>query len=141
MTVLANVFERGALKPGEKLLIHGGSSGIGTMRSSLQGVRLQSDLDADRRTDRRRLKLGADRAINYKTETSSTWSRLRQWSRANLILDSVCRRLRRSQYDAAAIDGPYRADRTLNGPKVNVNIAKVMVKRLTHNRSRLTSPY
>src|SRR6201999_943128 len=70
MTVWHNVFERGALQPGETLLIHGGSSGIGTMAIQLAKafgskgivtVGSQDKADAC-------LKLGADRAVNYKTE-------------------------------------------------------------------------
>ena len=92
MTVWHNVFERGALKPGETLLIHGGSSGIGTMAIQLAkafGSKVIVTVGAQDKADAC-LKLGADRAINYKTEdfvaetktateapapmSSSTWS-------------------------------------------------------------------
>src|SRR3954447_3243134 len=70
MTVWHNVFERGGLSAGETLLIHGGSSGIGTMAIQLAKafaskviVPVGSQAKADAC-----LKLGADRAINYKTE-------------------------------------------------------------------------
>src|SRR5215213_11614395 len=70
MTVWHNVFERGALKPGETLLIHGGSSGIGTMAIQLAKafgskviVTVGSRDKADACT-----KLGADLAINYKAQ-------------------------------------------------------------------------
>ena len=78
-TVWHNVFERGGLKPGETLLVHGGSSGIGTT-----AIQLGSAFGArsSRRRDRTRnarpaCKLGADRAINYKTRISSRPSRKR----------------------------------------------------------------
>src|SRR6187399_3092575 len=70
MTVWHNVFERGALKPGETLLIHGGSSGIGTMAIQLAkafGARVIVTVGANDKADAC-LKLGADHAINYKTQ-------------------------------------------------------------------------
>src|SRR5258705_1797206 len=70
MTVWHNVFERGALKPGETLLIHGGSSGIGTMAIQLAkafGSRGIVTVGGQDKVDAC-LKLGADRAVNYKTQ-------------------------------------------------------------------------
>ena len=70
MTVWHNVFERGALQPGETLLIHGGSSGIGTMAIQLAkafGARVIVTVGAQDKADAC-VKLGADRAINYRTE-------------------------------------------------------------------------
>src|ERR1700753_8614 len=70
MTVWHNVFERGALKPEETLLIHGGSSGIGTMAIQLAkafGSRVIVTVGSQAKVEAC-LKLGADRAINYKTE-------------------------------------------------------------------------
>ena len=56
---------------------------------------------------------------------------------ANLILDMVAGDYVDRNYDAAAVDGRIVQIATLNGPKVTVNIAKVMVKRLTHTGSTL----
>src|SRR5271169_596735 len=70
MTVWHNVFERGALQAGETLLIHGGSSGIGTMAIQLAkafGAKVIVTVGSQEKADAC-LKLGADRAINYKTE-------------------------------------------------------------------------
>src|SRR4030081_1347389 len=70
MTVWHNVFERGGLKPGETLLIHGGSPGIGTMAIQLAkafGSKVIVTVGSKDKADAC-LKLGADRAINYKTE-------------------------------------------------------------------------
>src|SRR6188472_1713323 len=85
MTVWHNVFERGALKPGETLLIHGGSSGIGTMAIQLAKAFVtvggQDKADAC-------LKLGADRAINYKTEDFVAETKTAtNGTGANVILD------------------------------------------------------
>src|ERR1700710_3215002 len=70
MTVWHNVFERGGLKPGETLLVHGGSSGIGTLAIPLAqalGSKVIVTVGSQDKSDAC-LKLGADRAINYKTE-------------------------------------------------------------------------
>src|SRR6266568_907967 len=129
MTVWHNVFERGALKPGETLLIHGGSSGIGTM--AILTVGGQDKVDAC-------LKLGADRAVNYKTEDFvAEVKAATNGAGANVILDMVGGDYIDRNYDAAALDGRIVQIATLGGAKATVNIAKVMVKRLHHTGSTL----
>src|SRR5690348_18337669 len=92
MTVWHNVFERGALKPGETLLIHGGSSGIGTMAIQLAkafGSKVIVTVGSQDKIDAC-LKLGADRAINYKTEDFVAAVKAETNNAgANLILDMV----------------------------------------------------
>jgi putative PIG3 family NAD(P)H quinone oxidoreductase len=140
MTVWHNVFERGALKPGETLLVHGGSSGIGTMAIQLAkalGSKVIVTVGGQDKVDAC-LKLGADRAINYKTEDFVTEVKTATGGAgANVILDMVGGDYIDRNYDAAAVDGRIVQIATLNGPKVTVNIAKVMVKRLTHTGSTL----
>lgn len=140
MTVWHNVFERGALKAGETLLIHGGSSGIGTMAIQLAkafGAKVIVTVGSQDKIDAC-LKLGADRAINYKTEDFVAVVKAETNNAgANLILDMVAGDYVDRNYDAAALDGRIVQIATLNGPKVTVNIAKVMVKRLTHTGSTL----
>ncbi|MBR0949438.1 NAD(P)H-quinone oxidoreductase [Bradyrhizobium canariense] len=140
MTVWHNVFERGGLKAGEALLIHGGSSGIGTMAIQLAkafGAKVIVTVGSQDKIDAC-LKLGADRAINYKDEDFVAVVKAETNNAgANLILDMVAGDYVDRNYDAAAVDGRIVQIATLNGPKVNVNIAKVMVKRLTHTGSTL----
>jgi putative PIG3 family NAD(P)H quinone oxidoreductase len=140
MTVWHNVFERGGLKSGETLLIHGGSSGIGTMAIQLAkafGAKVIVTVGSQDKIDAC-LKLGADRAINYKTEDFVAVVKAETNNAgANLILDMVAGDYVDRNYDAAALDGRIVQIATLNGPKVTVNIAKVMVKRLTHTGSTL----
>src|ERR1700712_2000204 len=140
MTVWHNVFERGALKPGETLLIHGGSSGIGTMAIQLAkafGSKVIVTVGSKDKADAC-LKLGADRAINYKTEDFvAVVKAATSGAGANVILDMVAGDYVDRNYDAAAVDGRIVQIATLNSPKVTVNIAKVMVKRLTHTGSTL----
>jgi putative PIG3 family NAD(P)H quinone oxidoreductase len=140
MTVWHNVFERGALKPGETLLVHGGSSGIGTMAIQLAkafGSRVIVTVGGQDKVDAC-LKLGADRAVNYKTEDFvAEVKAATDGAGANVILDMVGGDYVDRNYDAAAIDGRIVQIATLGGAKVTVNIAKVMVKRLTHTGSTL----
>jgi NADPH:quinone reductase len=140
MTVWHNVFERGGLKPGETLLIHGGSSGIGTMAVQLAkafGSKVIVTVGSKDKADAC-LKLGADRAINYKTEDFVTEVKTAtNGTGVQLILDMVGGDYVERNYDAAAVDGRIVQIAVLGGPKATVNFAKLMVKRLTHTGSTL----
>src|SRR6478735_5539082 len=108
MTVWHNVFERGALKPGETLLVHGGSSGIGTMAIQLAkafGSKVIVTVGSELKIDAC-LKLGADRAINYKAEDFvAAVKTATAGAGANVILDMVGGDYIDRNYDAAAVDG------------------------------------
>ena len=140
MTVWHNVFERGALKSGETLLIHGGSSGIGTMAIQLAkafGSKVIVTVGSKEKADAC-LRLGADRAINYKTEDFvAEVNTATDGAGANVILDMVGGDYIERNYDAAATDGRVVQIAFLGGPKANVNFAKLMVKRLHHTGSTL----
>jgi putative PIG3 family NAD(P)H quinone oxidoreductase len=140
MTVWHNVFERGRLTPGETLLIHGGSSGIGTMAIQLAkafGSKVIVTVGSKEKAEAC-LKLGAVRAINYKTEDFvAEVKTATNGAGANVILDMVGGDYVDRNYDAAAVDGRIVQIATLGGAKVTVNIAKVMVKRLYHTGSTL----
>jgi NADPH2:quinone reductase len=140
MTVWHNVFERGALKPGETLLIHGGSSGIGTMAIQLAkafGSKVIVTVGSKEKADAC-LKLGADRAINYKTEDFVAEAKTATDGKgADVILDMVGGDYIERNYDAAAMDGRVVQIAFLGGSKANVNFARLMVKRLHHTGSTL----
>jgi NADPH2:quinone reductase len=140
MTVWHNVFERGALKPGETLLVHGGSSGIGTMAIQLAkafGSKVIVTVGSQEKADAC-LKLGADRAINYRTEDFVAEVKAATADAgANVILDMVGGDYVERNYDAAAIDGRVVQIAFLGGAKANVNFTKLMVKRLHHTGSTL----
>jgi NADPH2:quinone reductase len=140
MTVWHNVFERGALKPGETLLIHGGSSGIGTMAIQLAkafGSKVIVTVGSKDKADAC-LKLGAFSAINYKTEDFvAEVKAATNGAGANVILDMVGGDYVDRNYDAAAIDGRIVQIAVLGGPKATVGLHKLMVKRLTHTGSTL----
>jgi NADPH:quinone reductase len=140
MTVWHNVFERGALKPGETLLVHGGSSGIGTMAIQLAkafGAKVIVTVGSKEKADAC-VKLGADRAINYRTEDFvAEVKAATSGNGANVILDMVGGDYIERNYDAAAIDGRVVQIAFLGAPKAEVNFTKLMVKRLTHTGSTL----
>jgi putative PIG3 family NAD(P)H quinone oxidoreductase len=141
MTVWHNVFERGALKPGETLLIHGGSSGIGTMAIQLAkafGSKVIVTVGAQDKADAC-LKLGADVAINYKAQDFVAETKnATNGAGANVILDMVGGDYIDRNYDAAAVDGRIVQIAFLsNTPKATANFSKLMVKRLTHTGSTL----
>jgi len=140
MTVWHNVFERGGLKSGETLLIHGGSSGIGTMAIQLAkafGAKVLVTVGGQDKADAC-LKLGADHAINYKSEDFVEKTKAATGGQgANVILDMVGGSYIEKNFDAAAIDGRIVQIAFLGGPKASLNFTKLMVKRLTHTGSTL----
>ena len=140
MTVWHNVFERGGLKEGETILIHGGSSGIGTMAIQLAkafGSKVVVTVGSKEKASAC-LKLGADHAINYKTEDFvAAVKSATSGTGPNVILDMVGGDYVERNYDAAAIDGRIVQIALLGGPKATVNFAKLMVKRLHHTGSTL----
>lgn len=141
MTVWHNVFERGALKAGETLLIHGGSSGIGTMAIQLAkafGAKVIVTVGSQDKADAC-LKLGADRAVNYKTEDFvEAVKQATGGNGADVILDMVGGDYIDRNYDAAAVEGRIVQIAFLSGtPKATANFAKLMVKRLHHTGSTL----
>ena len=136
-TVWTNVFMRGGLRAGERFLVHGGSSGIGTTAIQLArhfGARVFATAGSD---DKCQVctGLGAERAINYKTEDFVDI--LRAEGGANLILDMVGGDYIPRNIRALADDGRLVQIAFLSGPKVELNFAQVMARRLTITGSTL----
>jgi putative PIG3 family NAD(P)H quinone oxidoreductase len=140
MTVWHNVFQRGGLKSGETLLIHGGSSGIGTtaiMLAKAFGAKVIVTAGDQAKCDACR-KLGADFAIDYKTQDFVEETKKATGGKgADLILDMVGGDYVDRNYDAAAVEGRIVQIATQKGYKVTVNVLKIMQKRLTHTGSTL----
>jgi NADPH2:quinone reductase len=140
MTVWHNVFERGGLKAGETLLIHGGSSGIGTMAIQLAkafGAKVIVTVGAQDKAEACK-KLGADHAINYKTQDFvAEVKTLTGGKGCEVILDMVGGDYVERNYDAAAVDGRIVQIALLGGAKATINVGKIMVKRLVHTGSTL----
>ncbi len=136
-TVWSNVFMRGELKPGERFLVHGGSSGIGTTAIQLAkafGARAFTTAGSDAKC-RACLDLGAERAINYRDEDFV--QALKPEGGMDLILDMVGGGYIPRNIKALAEDGRMVHIAFLQGPKAEVNFALVMVKRLTITGSTL----
>jgi len=140
MTVWHNVFERGGLKSGETLLIHGGSSGIGTMAIQLAkafGAKVIVTVGSKEKADAC-VKLGADHAINYKTQDFVAEVKTATAGKGvEVILDMVGGDYVDRNYDAAAVDGRIVQIALLGGGKATINVGKLMVKRLNHTGSTL----
>jgi NADPH:quinone reductase len=140
MTVWHNVFERGGLRAGETILIHGGSSGIGTMAIQLAkafGAKVIVTVGSKEKADAC-IKLGADHAINYKTQDFVTEVKTITGGKGvELILDMVGGDYVERNYDAAAIDGRIVQIALLGGGKATISVGKLMVKRLHHTGSTL----
>jgi NADPH2:quinone reductase len=139
-TVWHNVFERGALKQGETLLVHGGTSGIGTTAIMLAkefGARVITTAGSDEKCAAAR-KLGADVAINYKTEDFVAATKAATSDKgAELILDMVGGDYIGRNYEAAAVEGRIVQIAFQGGPKADVNFMRLMLKRLHHTGSTL----
>ncbi|APX22177.1 MULTISPECIES: NAD(P)H-quinone oxidoreductase [Salipiger] len=136
-TVWSNVFERGGLQAGERFLVHGGSSGIGTTAIQLAsafGARVFATAgSADKCAACE--SLGAERAINYREEDFVEI--LRGEGGAHLILDMVGGDYIPRDVKALADEGRLVQIAFLQGPKVELNFAQVMMRRLTITGSTL----
>ncbi|MBI1219786.1 MAG: zinc-binding dehydrogenase [Rhodobacteraceae bacterium] len=136
-TVWTNVFGRGALKAGERFLVHGGSSGIGTTAIQLAnafGARVFTTAGSAEKCAAC-VELGAERAINYRDEDFVTV--LKAEGGADLILDMVGGSYLPRNVQALADDGRLAQIAFLTGPKVELNFAEVMMRRLTITGSTL----
>jgi putative PIG3 family NAD(P)H quinone oxidoreductase len=141
-TVWHNVFERGHLKAGENLLVHGGSSGIGTTAIQLAkafGARAIATAGSEKKCAACR-DLGADTAINYKTEDFVAATKAATGDHgADVILDMVGGDYIARNYEAAAIEGRIVQIAFQGSPKATVDFRRIMLKRLHHTGSTLRS--
>jgi len=136
-TVWSNVFTRGGLEAGERFLVHGGSSGIGTTAIQLAnvlGARVFTTAGSDEKCQAC-LDLGAERAINYRNEDFVEV--LRGEGGANLILDMVGGDYIPRNIKTLADDGRLVQIAFLSGPKVELNFAQIMMRRLMVTGSTL----
>ncbi len=136
-TVWSNVFQRAGLKAGERFLVHGGSSGIGTTAIQLAralGARVFATAGTDAKCQAC-LDLGAEQAINYRE--ADFVDALRAEGGADVILDMVGGDYIPRNIKALADDGRLVQIAFLSGPKVAVNFAHVMMRRLTITGSTL----
>ncbi|MFG1182452.1 NAD(P)H-quinone oxidoreductase [Xanthobacter versatilis] len=141
-TVWSNIFERGQLKAGETLLLHGGSSGIGTTAIQLAkafGARVVVTAGSDEKCAAC-VTLGADLAVNYRTQDFVAEVKSFTGGKgANVILDMIGGPYIQKNYEAAAQDGRIVQIAFQQGAKAEVDFMRLMLKRLTHTGSTLRS--
>ncbi|MDP6343443.1 MAG: NAD(P)H-quinone oxidoreductase [Alphaproteobacteria bacterium] len=140
-TVWTNVFQRGALRGGESILVHGGSSGIGTTAIQLArafGARVFATAGNDGKC-RACEELGAEVAINYRDgDFVAVIAEATGGEGVDLILDMVGGDYLPRNLQALAVEGRLVQIAVLHGPKVEgFNILPVMLKRLTVTGSTL----
>lgn len=139
-TVWHNVFERGRLRPGEDLLVHGGSSGIGTTAIQLArafGATVYVTVGSGAKAEAC-LRLGADHAIVYRDEDfEPAVRRLTDGRGVDVILDMVGAAYTVANLDALAVEGRLVQIATLQGREVEIDLARIMARRLTLTGSTL----
>ncbi len=139
-TVWTNVFERGSLKAGETILIHGGSSGIGTTAIQLArefGARIFTTVGNSEKAQAC-LDLGAERAINYREEDYlSVVKELTDGKGVDLILDMVGGDYIPRDIEALAIEGRLVQIAFQKPSKMEFDFLPMMLKRLTLTGSTL----
>ena len=141
MTVWTNVFDRAHLAPDETLLVHGGSSGIGTTAiqiASALGSRVITTAGSAEKCQAC-LDLGAERAVNYREEDFVAAAKEFGGKGVDVILDMVGGDYIEKNIKAAAPDARIVNIAFLRGAKVEVNFMPLMLKRLTLTGSTLRS--
>ncbi|MFC0227322.1 NAD(P)H-quinone oxidoreductase [Serratia aquatilis] len=139
-TVWVNVFQRAHLKAGETILIHGGTSGIGTVATMLAkafGAFVITTVGSEEKRQAS-LALGADVAINYRDQDFVEQTKLATNGKgADVIVDLIAGEYVAKNYQAAAFDGRIVQIGTQNGVVKELNLMPLLHKRLTHTGSTL----
>ncbi len=136
-TVWSNVVMRGGLRAGERFLVHGGSSGIGTTAiqiASALGARVFTTAGSKEKCAACKA-LGAELALNYHEDDFVL--ALRAEGGANLILDMVGGAYFERNLKALADDGRLVQIAFLQGAKIEANLSQIMMRRLTFTGSTL----
>ena len=139
-TVWSNVFERGALQPGEAFLVHGGSSGIGLTAIQLAkqfGATVYTTVGSSEKADACR-RAGADRVINYHEEDFvEVLKQATDGNGVNVILDMVGGDYIPRNIKSLAVEGRLVQIAFLKGSRVELDTSPIMRKRLTFTGSTL----
>jgi NADPH2:quinone reductase len=139
-TCWQNMFMRADVKSGDWVLVHGGTSGIGTtaiMLAKAFGGKVITTAGSAEKCEAAK-KLGADVAVNYKTEDFVEITKQATGGQgANLIVDIVGGDYVDRNYSAAAEQGVIAQVSFTGNPKATANFANLMRKRLTHTGSTL----
>lgn len=139
-TVWHNVFQRGMVRDGEVLLVHGGTSGIGTMAIKLArlfDITVITTCGSDAKCAAAR-DVGANLAINYNTaDFGEQVLAFTGGNGADVILDVVAGTYTQRNLDCLAVNGRLVTIATLGGPLAQVHLGKLMVRRQTMTGSTL----
>ncbi len=139
-TVWSNVFERGALQPGEAFLVHGGSSGIGLTAIQLAkqfGATVYTTVGSSEKADACR-RAGADRVINYHEEDFvEVLKQATDGNGVNVVLDMVGGDYIPRNLKSLAVEGRLVQIAFLKGSRVELDTMPIMRKRLTFTGSTL----
>ena len=142
LTVWTNVFERGRLREGEWFLVHGGASGIGTTAIQMArafGATVFATAGTDEKC-RACEKLGASRAINYRTEDfGAVLMPLTGGRGVDVILDMVGAPYFARNVDLLALEGRLLQIAVLHGARAEMNLVRLLRQRITVTGSTLRS--
>ena len=139
-TVWTNVFERGRLQAGESILVHGGSSGIGTTAIQIARARGARVFATARTAEKCAAceRLGAERCINYReADFVDVVNKLTGGRGVDVVLDMVGAEYFPRNLDVLAVEGRLVEIATLRGVKAELNIQTIMHRRLTVTGSTL----
>lgn len=140
MTVWHNLFERGYAADGDTVLVHGGTSGIGSMAiklCNLIGIKIIVTCGSDEKCEAAR-KMGANHAINYKSgDFVEEVKRLTDGGGVNIVLDMVAGDYVPRNLQCLADDGRHVTIAVQGGMSAEINMAMVMMRRLTLTGSTL----
>jgi NADPH2:quinone reductase len=141
-TVWTNLFDRGRCKPGDMVLVHGGTSGIGTTAIQLAaawGARVFATAGSDEKA-RACERLGAVRGINYRTEDFVEVIRAQTEGKGiDVTLDMVAGSYVARNLEIAALEGRVVMISLLGGSRAEINMSVILAKRLTLTGSTLRS--
>jgi putative PIG3 family NAD(P)H quinone oxidoreductase len=141
-TVWTNLFERGGCKAGDTVLIHGGTSGIGTTAIQLGkafGARVYATAGSPEKA-RACERLGALRGIDYRTEDFvQVMGTLTAGRGVDVILDIVAGTYVARNLEAAAVEGRVVVISLLGGSRAEINMGVMLTKRLKLTGSTLRS--
>lgn len=139
-TVWSNLFDRAGLVAGETVLVHGGSSGIGSTAIQLAkavGTKVITTVGSEKKADFCRT-LGADLVVNYREQDfESCVAEYTDGAGVNVVLDMVGGSYIAKNIQCLAPDGRHVSIAFLTGPQVEINMLPVMLKRLTLTGSTL----
>ena len=139
-TVWHNVFQRGAARDGELLLVHGGTSGIGSMAIKLArlfDLTVLTTCGTDEKCAAAR-EIGAHHAFNYRTEDfAARVKEVTEGKGADIVLDMVSGDYTQRNLDCMAVEGRLVTIATLGGASAQINTGKLMLKRQTLTGSTL----